>query len=147
MLDAANAVIGSRIVRFPLTPEACAERLYFNVSASHPAMMIRHKVFESLAGYSEDYPAAEDFDLLWRASKAGYATANLPDVLLIKDENPHSISQMRRRRQIHSRLRIQWANSNLTSASSWLGLAKTILTLALPVQAINILKGISKRRG
>ncbi|MFO1033043.1 MAG: glycosyltransferase [Hyphomicrobiales bacterium] len=140
--DAAGKLLASRIVHFPLTPEACRARLPGNSPVSHPAILVRRNVFEKLRGYSEDYPAAEDYDLMWRAARAGFAIANLPDVLLVKEENPGSISQRRRRRQIHSRMRIQWANLDMQSVAAWRGLARSLLTLALPGQAVSLLKGI-----
>jgi GT2 family glycosyltransferase len=137
-----NEIMDVRVWVLPKTPERCRNRLYSNIPACHPAMIIRRTVFERLGGYSESYPAAEDFDLMWRASAAGFNIANLGDTLLIKEEAPGSISQKRRRRQIFSRLRIQWANRNLALPRSWIGLAKTTLTLIAPASAVNALKAM-----
>jgi GT2 family glycosyltransferase len=146
LFDVANTLTAERILKFPVTPESCVRRLSFNCPASHPAMMIRREVFEQLKGYSEDYPAAEDFDLMWRANNMGFKIANLEEVLLIKDETPGSISQKRRRRQIFSRMRIQWENRRLLSPRFWAGIGKSALTLAAPASAINAVKFISRSR-
>jgi GT2 family glycosyltransferase len=143
--DSHGTLIGNRTIHFPEEPEACRTRLYSNSSASHPAMMIRREVFEKLKGYSEDYPAAEDYDLLWRAVKAGFKISNLPDVLLVKEENPGSISQRRRRRQVLSRLQIQMANFNAGAWQSWRGIAKGLAVLAMPSWLVVLLKNL--RRG
>jgi GT2 family glycosyltransferase len=140
-INESNELINMRIVVFPKTPEECRSRLFFNLPVSHPALLIRRAVFERLGGYSEIYPAAEDFDLMWRASAAGFNIANLSDTLVIKEETPDSISQKRRRRQIFSRLRIQWANRNLASPLSLIGLARTTVILLAPTSVINALKG------
>ena len=148
LFDAARALIGSKLLVFPLTPEDAAKRLQFNVAIIHPAMLIRRSVFEKLKAYSENYPAAEDFDLLWRAHKAGFKLMNLSETLLIKEETPGSISQKRRRQQIMSRLRIQWDNRDVLDPRCWIGLAKSIVTWALPAWAVHSLKFMmGKQRG
>ena len=140
LFDADNNPIGAKIMTFPLSPADCAHRLYLNSAIIHPAMLIRSRVFEVLKGYSEAYPAAEDFDLLWRAQKAGFKLTNLPEVLLIKEETPGSISQKRRRRQVWSRLRIQWANRDLSKRVCWKGLVRTAIIWVLPNWAIHGIK-------
>jgi GT2 family glycosyltransferase len=137
-----NELWDTRSVVYPKSPEECRKQLFFNSPVSHPAVIIRRAVFESLGGYSEAYPAAEDFDLMWRASAAGFNIANLADILLIKEENPGSISQKRRRRQVFSRLRIQWANRNLASPASLIGLARSTAMLLAPAAVINALKAV-----
>lgn len=133
-------LIDKRVVVFPLTPEDCRKRLYSNSPVCHPAVIIRRQVFEKIGLYSEAYPAAEDYDLMWRASSAGFNISNLSDMLLIKEVTPDSISVKRRRRQIYSRLRIQWANTNFASFASLKGLLRTILIFAAPAQLVDSLK-------
>jgi GT2 family glycosyltransferase len=135
-----NELLYSRIITLPSTPEESRKRLYFNSPVCHPAMMVRREVFEKIGFYSENYPAAEDYDLMWRINNAGLNIVNIPDVLLIKEVTPGSISLTRRRRQIFSRLRIQWANANLLSFRTWAGLVKTIVILAAPAQMVNAIK-------
>ena len=133
-------LIGKRVVVFPLTREDSRRRLYSNSPVCHPAVFIRRQVFESIGLYSDAYPAAEDYDLMWRASSAGFSISNLSDLLLIKEVTPGSISVKRRRRQIYSRLRIQWANVNLASLASLKGLLRTILIFIAPAQLVEALK-------
>jgi GT2 family glycosyltransferase len=140
IFDDKNQLTGSKVMTFPLTPDGCNERLFFNSSIIHPAMMIRRAVFEKLEAYSDDYPAAEDFDLLWRAHKAGFTLINLPERLLIKEETPGSISQKRRRRQVFSRLRIQWRNLNPLNPKSWFGIARSVITWVMPGWLVHSLK-------
>jgi GT2 family glycosyltransferase len=140
LFDAAGKLVGEKSMTFPLSDDACVKRLPLNSPIIHPAMLIRRKVFEKLKAYSEAYPAAEDFDLLWRAHKAGFMLINLPEVLLIKEETPGSISQQRRRKQIMSRFGIQWDNRDLLQPRCWLGLAKSLITWAMPAWAVHGLK-------
>jgi len=146
LFNDSNELLTKLLLHFPLTPEACRRRLPFNCPASHPAMMIRRSVFERLEGYSEEYPAAEDFDLMWRANAAGFSIANLDDVLLIKEETPGSISQKRRRRQIYSRMRIQWANRDVLSPRCWIGLAKSFVTFVTPATIARAVKSAMLRK-
>lgn len=140
IFDLAGKLTGTKVMTFPTDRRACADRLFQNSSVIHPAMLIRRSVFEKLKAYSENYPAAEDFDLLWRAHKAGFGLVNLPETYLIKEETPGSISQKRRRRQVWSRLRILWENRDLTRVASWKGLVRTVIIWALPAQVIHALK-------
>jgi GT2 family glycosyltransferase len=145
LFDAQNQLVGSKVMTFPLTVEGCARRLMLNSPIIHPAMLIRRSVFETLKGYSEAYPAAEDFDLLWRAHEAGFNLINMPETLLIKEETPGSISQRRRRRQIMSRLRVQWHNRDVLNPRCWLGLLKSLVTWAMPAWAVHGLKFMTGR--
>lgn len=135
-----HELLDTRIVVFPLTPDDCRKRLFFNSPVCHPVVFIRRAVFEKIGLYSEFYPAAEDFDLMWRASSAGFNISNLSDMLLIKEVTPGSISLMRRRRQIFSRLSIQWANVKFTSPASLIGLVKTILIFVAPNRLVIAVK-------
>jgi len=144
--DATGNLVASRTLHFPLSPQAAKQRLAVNAPASHPAIMLRRGVIEALKGYCDDYPAAEDYELMWRASRSGFAISNLPDVLIIKEENPGSISQKRRQRQIYSRMRIQWANLDPLSLSAWAGLARSAIMLATPRKIVTAVKGIASGR-
>jgi GT2 family glycosyltransferase len=143
--DEAGQLKSTRVWALPTTAESCFKQMRYNVAVCHPAMMIRRVVFDRLKTYSDNFPAAEDFELSWRAVKAGFKINNLPEVLLIKEETPGSISQKRRRRQIHSRMRILWANRDIASAQSWVGLLRSFATLIFPVEVINLLKRLVGR--
>ncbi len=144
-IDEQGQLINTRIWTLPLSPDACLRQMRYNVAACHPAMMIRRAVFETLHTYSDEYPAAEDYELTWRALKAGFKISNLGEVLLIKEETPGSISQKRRRRQIYSRLRLQMANHDIASLHSWLGISRSAATLVFPKEAANALKRLVGR--
>jgi glycosyltransferase involved in cell wall biosynthesis len=140
LFDAEGKRIGAKTNSFPLTHEDCVKRLYMNTAIIHPAMLIRRAVFEKLKGYSEEYPAAEDYELQWRAIASGFKLANLRETLLIKEETPGSISQRRRRKQIYNRMRIQWHNRNFSSPRSWAGIMKSLLTWLAPASVVNGIK-------
>jgi glycosyltransferase involved in cell wall biosynthesis len=140
LFDAAGELVGTSSLVFPETHEGCRKFLFIRSAMIHPAMMIRRAVFEKLKGYSEEYPAAEDYEIQWRAVANGFELANLPQTLLIKEETPGSISQLRRRRQMFNRMRIQWDNLSPLEWRSWAGIAKSLFTWAAPARLINLLK-------
>jgi GT2 family glycosyltransferase len=144
-LDENDVLMSTRIWRVPLSPDSCRKYMYFNLPVSHPALMLRFEVFEKLKGYSDAFPAAEDFDLMWRATKAGFNISNLDEILLVKAETPNSISQKRRHLQIHSRLRIQWANRDLSNPNSVFGMMRSLITLVAPAKAIHTAKKLLAR--
>lgn len=144
IVDGAGREVDARTIQFPAKPADALDRLWFNSPVSHPAIMMRRQVFERIGLYSEDYRAAEDYDLMWRAAQAGLSISNIEDVLLIKEETPHSISHQQARRQVTSRLLIQWANRNLMSPRSLVGLAKSVITLATPRDFLSAIKRLNK---
>jgi hypothetical protein len=81
--------------------------------------------------YSEEYPAAEDYDLFYRLIQR-YEAANLPDVLTIKELAEDSISVKRRNRQLWSRLKIQAKHYSPLSIRSHLGIGATLAVFLLP---------------
>lgn len=138
--DDGTGVISHRTLVFPPDPQSARERLWSNMPVSHPAVMMRREVLATLGPYSKTYPAAEDYDLMWRAARAGFKIANLPDVLLIKQETLASVSIKRRRAQIQSRLRIQWENRDFTSVGSLKGLARSLAISVAPEWLTKFLK-------
>jgi GT2 family glycosyltransferase len=138
--DEHHKLLNTRLVDFPLTPDDCRKRLFYNSPVCHPVVIIRREVFEKIGLYSEAFPAAEDYDLMWRTSAAGLNIANLSDMLLIKEVTPGSISMKRRRRQIYSRLCIQWANAKFTSPSSLLGMLRSMMIFITPTPLVSALK-------
>jgi glycosyltransferase involved in cell wall biosynthesis len=121
-----------------------ARKLQYNMPLSHPTLMIRTDVFRAIGLYSDEYDAAEDYELLRRADRAGYRLGNVPEILLLKIEDGNSISQKKRVRQMISRLRIQWKYLQPTNIHSLIGTCRTILQLALPASMVYRLKMIGK---
>ena len=61
-------------------PRAIARDLLVECPIAHPTLMVRRTLFDLVGGYREvDGP--EDYDLILRFAEAGYALANVPDVL------------------------------------------------------------------
>lgn len=119
-------------IRWPCDNAAICKGLWSNMSVTHPALMIRAAVFRSIGLYTADYEAAEDYDFCRRAMRAGFRFHNLDRLLLHKYETRESISWRKRRAQLRSRWRIQWAYRDLANVDCLKGLVKTGLIRAVP---------------
>jgi glycosyltransferase involved in cell wall biosynthesis len=122
------------------SPEAIARQIQYNSPLPHPTMMIRPDVFRQIGLYSNVYDAAEDYELVRRAHRAGLQLSILPEVLLLKIEDSNSISQRKRKRQLLSRLQIQWKYRNLGNLHSIAGMIRTMLQIVLPQRLLYRIK-------
>jgi glycosyltransferase involved in cell wall biosynthesis len=116
----------------PSTGNEILRALHRQCCIIHPTVMFRTEVLAEVGGYSEMYPAAEDYDLFFRiASK--FSTANIPEtVVRYEDSGRPSISAKRRRTQVRSRLRIVLAHFDPLLAESYQGVAESIVCMILP---------------
>jgi glycosyltransferase involved in cell wall biosynthesis len=125
---------------FPETPAGVRKYMLSNLPVSHPTLMLRSEVFKSVGLYTGAFHAAEDYELIRRADKAGLKIANLPDVLLDKIETEQSISQLKRLTQLDSRLAIQWHYANLLDINCWTGMLRTLAIRLTPRSWITAIK-------
>lgn len=109
------------------------ESSFFNIGLSHTSVMMRTEALKTVGLYSTDYPAAEDYELMRRIG-ARYDLGNIPYCLVHYRVTPGSISQSRRRRQLYDRLRIQLKYFDALQWRAWIGVAKTLASLAVPLQ-------------
>lgn len=104
----------------------------------HPTVMFRTEALKTTGFYPTDVPAAEDYALFWSFTKV-FPVANLPDVLIRYELDPNGISLSRRKRQLQSRLKLQWRNRDRSNAA-WFGMLRTLLLMALPYALVFKLK-------
>jgi glycosyltransferase involved in cell wall biosynthesis len=97
----------------------------------HPTVLLRTGTAIEVGGYPTTYPACEDYAFLWRVARRG-GVVTLAEVLVDTAYDPQGISLTRHRRQLKSRLRVQWDHAEWAQWQSWLGLARTVLQLAMP---------------
>jgi len=138
-----HAVVGSWInymdenrrplftLRQPVDHAALLKAFRYNNHIAHPSAMLRSDALRQLGGYSEAYPAAEDYELFFRLSRK-FHLANLPEVLLDYEVSPHQISNRRKTQSNLSRLRIQLRYFDFWDIHSWLGAARTLTILMIP---------------
>jgi glycosyltransferase involved in cell wall biosynthesis len=127
---------GSYISKGDGSQNAVARDIQYNSPVSHPTMMLRPDVFRKIGFYSNAFDAAEDYELVRRADRAGLRISIMPEILLLKIEDSNSISQRKRNRQLASRLRIQWKYRDLMNIHSIAGMLRTTLQIILPQKLV-----------
>lgn len=127
----------------PTDNQGIRERMPFSSAFTHPACMIRVAALRTVGLYDTTYPNSSDYEMLFRLTKS-FESANLPEVLINKENNPDSLSLGKRRRGLRCRLRAQLAYFDLLSVRSYLGVLATLAFLVVPYRLIVALK---QRRG
>jgi glycosyltransferase involved in cell wall biosynthesis len=92
---------------FPTQYDQLKKYTYFNCFIVHSAVMFKQQVLKDIGFYSYDFPAAEDYDYFFKIIKK-YKAENHPEILLKVLIDPQGISNLKRKRQIKSKLRIIW---------------------------------------
>lgn len=125
--------------RFPTEPDEIGRIMHARSCFIHPAVMMRVAALKEVGMYSDQYPAAEDYELFFRLTKR-FKVANLPDVVLDYRVDPKGISLSKRRRQILSRIRVMLKYFDPARKEAWLGLLKSVVLLGVPVVFVQMLK-------
>ncbi len=132
---------------FPETPDDVRRVSWAKLPVSHPTLMLRSDVFRNIGLYTGQFHAAEDYEFIRRAIKAGSRIANLPNVLLDKIETSESVSHKKRSTQLKCRLRIQWHYRDLLNPLCWLGMVRTSLIWFFPRTWVDALKNVVHHAG
>lgn len=127
------------IYRAPLSSDAIRARMPFVSAFAHPASMIRIDALRTVGLYDTAFPIASDYEIFFRLT-GRYATANLPEILINKEDNPNSLSLGKRKRSLMYRLRAQIMHFRPLSANAWLGAAWTLVLLLLPYRLVVVVK-------
>ncbi len=128
-----------RVNRRPTSPAAVRNLMFFNIGISHASAMIRVEALRTVGLYSQDYPAAEDYELLRRIGTC-FELANIPECLLHYRISPMGQSVRRRRRQLFDRLRIQLKYFVWREWRAWAGVVQTLALFLLPVRILQSVK-------
>ncbi len=118
----------------------CAKALRYNAPLTHAAIMFRTSFLRAMKTYPTNYPAAEDYAMEMWAHKNGYKFANVPEMLYRTIEMSESISGGSRKKQLRSRLKLQWDYAEPFNIHTWLGMAKTLALMVLPITPLRKLK-------
>ena len=119
--------------RGPADAKGCLRALRYNAPLTHAAIMFRVAFLRELKAYPTQYPAAEDYAMEFWAARNGHRFANVPEMLYRTIEMSQSISGGSRVKQLQSRLRLQRDNADWLNIHSYLGMARTMALLALPI--------------
>lgn len=118
-------------------------RMPFSSAFTHPACMIRVSALKVVGLYDTSYPNSSDYEMLFRLTRR-FESANLPEVLIKKENNPASLSLGNRRRGLKCRLRAQLTYFRFGSLRSYLGVMATLAFMLIPYRVILTMK---ERRG
>lgn len=120
-------------VALPCDPQEIRNNLFVKMFVSHPTWMLRASVLREVGEYSLKYYAAEDYDLLRRIARR-YDVANIPEYLIDYRISPGGMTASNRRRQLMDRLRIQLKYFEPLNRHAWIGIARTLALMAIPVK-------------
>ena len=129
--------------RAPATAAEIHTRMSYVSAFTHPATMIRVSALVAVGLYDEAFPIAGDYEMFFRLTRA-FSTANLPEVLIKKENHPKSLSLGKRRLSLLYRLRAQGRHFCFGSVHAYLGVAKTCVLLLLPY---GLVEAVKRRRG
>jgi glycosyltransferase involved in cell wall biosynthesis len=123
----------------PREPAALARAMHERAWLLHPSVMYRASVFREIGYYSDEFAAAEDYEMFLRIASR-YEVGVVPETLLVYIVRKGSISGRKARVQGISRLRIQLRYLRWTDWFSYYGALRTIGTLLMPHGLKNALK-------
>lgn len=132
---------GELLFRFS-TPPSDAEirrRMPINSCLPHPTVMLRAEALRRLGAYVGTYPAAEDYELFLRLL-GRYRALSIPEPLTTKVVSEDGISSRRRRRQLQSRLRLQWRHFQWSQPASYGGVVTTLALFLVPARLLTAAK-------
>lgn len=105
----------------------------------NPACMFRGAALKTIGFYDESFPIASDYELLFRLTRR-YPSANIQEVLILKEDNPHGLSLSKRRLSLLYRLKTQVRYFAWTSLHAYLGIGSTFVLLMLPYRLVVAIK-------
>ncbi|MDE2384213.1 MAG: glycosyltransferase [Alphaproteobacteria bacterium] len=130
---------------FPETHEECLKTLRYNSAMAHGAIMYRMSFIRAFKAYTDKYPAAEDYAMQQWAVAHGFRMGNVPESLYRAIELSDSISANARGKQLWSRFRLQRDYADWLNPHSYIGMARTLTLLALPVTPLRVIKRLLSR--
>lgn len=126
-------------LRLPTRDEAIRRRQRYVPGLLHPTVMIRAEALREAGLYSDRYRTAEDYDLFVRIGRTR-RLANIPEALTEYVVSASGTTARRRRRTLVSRLRVQLSNHAWGDPHAYLGIARTLVFMAIPFGWIVALK-------
>lgn len=122
----------------PIVHEKIMRGMYFRNLFIHPTMMFRVSALARVGYYSEDFPHAEDYALVWELMHTG-DTYIIPKYLVTCEINIKGISHKNRRAQLRSRYHVirKYGSPGIRK---WLGYLQLFLLYLVPKELILHLK-------
>lgn len=117
-------------LKHPTDYESIKKQMYLNATFTHPAVMFRSSILDSVGLYPTDSPAAEDHAYFFNIINK-HSASNIPESLVSCTIDPNGISTKKRRIQIKSRISIIVKNFSLNKYAIY-GLIRSAILLNTP---------------
>lgn len=110
---------------------AIRDYLFKNSTFRHSTFVIRSSSVRRLGNYSEQFPLAQDYEMLLRYSRLGVVDC-IEEPLIDYIEDPSGLTAKRRKRQLSMRLKAQILHRQPMSMKWYMGILRTLVTISLP---------------
>ncbi|TKW61412.1 MAG: glycosyltransferase [Blastochloris viridis] len=127
--------------RHPCDNVTIKARMNIDARFVHSTVTFRSAALKSQGFYDENYPIAQDYEIMMRLAKK-YELANLPEFLLLYRISKNGISVHKMYRQRVARLRIQLQHFRFIKPLAWYGLCRSFLRVAVPNNFVVFLKKV-----
>jgi len=131
------------IQKYPVTHKEIKNKIYLNTTFIHPSVIFESSILTEIGLYPLNFPAAEDYAFFIKIVKK-YRAENYPEVLLDYIIDPNSISSLKRRIQVKSRIKGILHNYYLGWYPSY-GLIRNVILLFISRKMSNKIKSILKK--
>ncbi|EPJ96494.1 glycosyltransferase [Pseudomonas psychrophila] len=117
-------------VEHPSDFESIKKLMFINTTFTHPTVIFRSNILDSVGFYPTDTPAAEDYAYFFKIIKK-HKASNIKESLVNCTIDPHGISTIKRKRQIKSRILVIAHNFSINKYAVY-GIIRSALLLYTP---------------
>lgn len=110
--------------------EILKKKMFLNATFTHPTVIFRSEILDTIGLYPTDAPAAEDYAYFFKIIQKHYAT-NIQESLVSCTIDPNGISTKKRKMQIRSRMSVIIKNFSVNRYAIY-GLFRSALLLHTP---------------
>lgn len=121
-----------------------ARTVYLHNPFAHTSVMFRKATFDALGGYDESFDTSQDFELWMRFAEQG-AIDMLTEVLVIRRQQPNSISSRKRVRQYRNGLRARMMHPHAGRLPAIAASAYQVLSNGAPAWLISAVRRARRR--
>ncbi|MCY1360111.1 UDP-Gal:alpha-D-GlcNAc-diphosphoundecaprenol beta-1,3-galactosyltransferase [compost metagenome] len=117
-------------LQHPSNYDAIKKKMFLNATFTHPSVMFRSSILDSVGPYPTDTPAAEDYAFIFKIIRV-HEASNIEESLVDCIIDPNGISTIKRKIQIRSRIKIITINFK-ASPHAFYGLIRSVILLYTP---------------
>lgn len=117
-------------VMHPSNFESIKKLMFINTTFTHPTVIFRSEILDTIGLYPTDAPAAEDYAYFFKIIQK-YPASNIQESLVDCIIDPNGISTLKRKRQIKSRMEVIIKNFAMNKYAIY-GLIRSAILLHTP---------------